>query len=299
MIVKIKLHKRPVYGGLLKYMLNDKARLFDKEKRSFAISHNLKGNSIAEWAKQFKANEQYRLRKRSDSVLISHEILSWHRDDAKHITLTKMEAMAREYIRQRNPKGMYVAVPHFDKNHYHIHICAAGIEFKTGKSLRLSKQDLLKLKNGIQQFQIEHFPELSKSVVEHGKRSKAISSEKEYQVKLRTGRESGKEHLISVLNSCYTKAKSKESFFQLLKQSGLTTYERGGKMTGVVHDNYKFRFSRLGFSEEQFEDLNRMEEREVGLKKARNKMPEKRIQRHVHETNSNSNHSRSYGFRGK
>jgi hypothetical protein len=69
-------------------------------------------------------------------------ILSWHWDDAKHITIAKMEEMAREYIRLRHPKGIFVAVPHFDKQHYHIHICATGIEFKTGKSLRLTKTEL-------------------------------------------------------------------------------------------------------------------------------------------------------------
>ena len=53
-----------------------------------------------------------------------------------------MEEMAREYIRLRHPKGIFVAVPHFDKQHYHIHICATGIEFKTGKSLRLTKTEL-------------------------------------------------------------------------------------------------------------------------------------------------------------
>src|SRR4051812_16608192 len=118
MIIKIKSHKRPVFEKVLKYMIHDKDRLFDKEGRSFAITHNLKGDNIDEWVRQYKANEEFRQRKRKDSVYLTHEILSWHREDAKHITLSKMESMAREYIRQRNRKGMYVAVPHFDREHY-------------------------------------------------------------------------------------------------------------------------------------------------------------------------------------
>lgn len=243
-------------------MINDKDRLYDKEGRSFAITHNLKGDSITAWVKQFQANEQKRQRKRSDSVYLTHEILSWHRDDAKNITLTKMEAMAREYIKQRNPRGLYVAVPHFDKEHYHIHICASGVD-KTGMSLRLPKCDLLKLKKDIQEYQIEKYPELSRSIVNHGKaREKsqaggAIKSENEYQFKLRTGRESEKELLIGMLKTCYKMAVSKDDFFQKLKECGLETYERSGKITGIIKENIKFRFNRLGFTEERIEELDK------------------------------------------
>lgn len=257
-------------------MLNDKDRLFDKDGKSFAITHNLKGNSIAEWEKQFKENETHRQRKRSDSVYLTHEILSWHRGDAKNITLAKMEAMAREYIKLRNPKGMYVAVPHFDKEHYHIHICASGIEYRTGKSLRLPKLELQKLKKDIQQYQLEHFPELSKSVVAHGKKEKSNSSDKEYQIKLRTGRETGKEQVLGILKTCYKKANSKENFFELLKASGLQTYTRSGNTTGVIHNNYKFRFHRLGFTEERFTELNKINLKNTEMQKIRGVKKENR-----------------------
>ncbi len=75
----------------------------------------------------------------------------------------------------------------FDKQHYHIHICASGIEYKTGKSLRLTKPELQKLKKDIQQFQMGRFPELSNSVVQHGKKLNFVLTDKEYPIKLRTG----------------------------------------------------------------------------------------------------------------
>lgn len=103
-------------------------------------------------------------------------------------------------IRQRNPNGLYVAVPHFDKNHYQIHICASGMD-KTGMSLRLPKADLQKLKKNIQQYQIDMFPELSKSIVNHGKKEKILLPEKEFQLKLRTGQETEKELLIGMLKT--------------------------------------------------------------------------------------------------
>jgi hypothetical protein len=252
-------------------MMHDKDRLFDKGGKSFVITHNLKGNRIDGWVKQLKENEIFRKRKRSDSVLLNHEILSWHKEDTKNISLEKMEAMAREYIQERNPNGIYVAVPHFDKNHYHIHICASGVEYRTGKSLRMSKAGFQKLKKDIQDYQVEHFPELSNSIVAHGNKEKTRLTEKEYQYKLRTGRLTEKELIIGMLQTCYKSAVSKDDFFKKLKECKLKTYDRSGKITGVLFGNHKFRFNRLGFTEETLEDLNKSILREKELKETRGK----------------------------
>ena len=171
-------------------MIHDKDRLFDKNGHSFVITHNIKGNSVEEWHEQFKNNEQYRKSKRINSIMLTHEILSWHKEDAKEISLNKLEDMAREYIQNRNPNGIYVAVPHFDKEHYHVHICASGIEFRTGNTMRLSKKNMQELKQKIQQYQIEKYPELSNSIVNHGnqKKNHTLPPEKEYQYQHRSGR---------------------------------------------------------------------------------------------------------------
>jgi len=271
MIIKIKSHKRQVFKQILEYMLNNKDRLFDEDQKSFLISHHLKGNSITEWEKQFKDNEQLRQRRRKDSVMLTHEILSWHKEDSKHITLDKMYEMAQEYIRQRNPNGMYVCVPHYDKDHFHIHICASGVEFKTGKSLRLSKQNLHKLKKDVQQYQIEHFPELSKSVVQHGKKRIAVYSQREYQMKLRTGRESNKDLISAMLKTCYKKANSIQTFYLLLKECGLKTYDRSGKTTGIIHGNMKYRFNKFGYTNERLNYLERSNIRNQELTTLRDK----------------------------
>lgn len=259
-------------------MIHDKDRLFDKSGKSFAITYNLKGNSIDEWVNQFRDNELCRQRKRTDSVLLTHEILSWHKDDAGNISLAKMEEMAREYIRQRNSNGIYVAVPHFDKGHYHIHICASGIEYKTGKSLRLAKPELQKLKKDIQQFQIERFPELSKSVVQHGRKDKSVFTDREYQIKLRTGRETDKEQLIGMLKTCYKKANSKETFFHIINEAGLKTYVRGGKISGVVFRNKKFRLKGIGFTQERLGELDKSFKRKNELNYLRKNSEKKNVE---------------------
>jgi hypothetical protein len=269
MIIKIKSHKRDAFKRILEYMISDRDRVVDQKGSTFLITHNLKGKSISNWVKQYQQNELLRTHKRKDSVRLTHEILSWHRKDAKNITLQKMEDMARAYIALRNHKGMYVIVPHFDKQHCHLHICASGVEYQTGKSMRLSKADLLKLKKDIQQYQKEKYPELSNSLENHGANYRNKTSDKEYQFILRTERQTDKEELLAIFNMCYKKAVSKESFLELLQNCNLKTYQRNEKITGVVFNGQKFRFNRLGFPNEKFENLEQRGIREKNLSEMR------------------------------
>ncbi len=252
-------------------MLNDENRLYDKGNRSFLITHNLRGKNIEKWVSQFKENEKFRKRKRKDSVILTHEIISFHKGDSENITIEKLGEIAREYIHKRNTKGIYLAVPHFDKKHYHIHICASGVEYRIGKSLRMSKAGFQKLKKDIQNYQVERYPELSKSLVAHDKKRKGRITEKEYQQKLRTGRATKKEQVIEIIESTLKTSKSKNEFYKKLKDSGLETYERSGKTTGVILDKIKFRFTRLGFTSERIEELNKSSQRGNELGEVRSK----------------------------
>jgi hypothetical protein len=279
MIIKIKSHKnKKSFHTLLDYMLHDKDRLFDVKGYSFTITHNLKGNSIAEWEKQFKDNEQNRQYKRVNSILLTHEIISFHKDDAKNISLNKLEDIAREYIQMRGINGMFLATPHFDKSHYHIHIAASGIEYKTGESMRLSKMSLQNLKKKIQQYQIEKYPELNKSLVNHEKKAYALS-DKEHKYKKRTGRATDKEQVIGKLKTSYKKAVSKDDFFELINVSGLPTYVRGGRISGVVFSERKFRLKTLGYTEERLQELDKTFKQTKELSGLREKTKEKIINR--------------------
>ncbi|MFA6922883.1 MAG: relaxase/mobilization nuclease domain-containing protein [Bacteroidales bacterium] len=278
MIIKIKSHKKPNFKKLINYLIHDKDRLFDSGK-SFEVLRNLKGYSIDEWVEQYKENEKLRQNKRSDSVILTHEIISFHKDDAKNISLDKLEDIARQYVRERG-NGMFIAVPHFDKEHFHIHICVSGVEYKTGKGMRLAKVDLQKFKKKIQQYQIEKYPELNKSIVNHGNGKKELAlSDKEYKFKERTGRASGKEKLKVMLNTCYKKANSKSEFYKNLKDSGLQAYIRGGRISGIVFNEKKYRLKTLGFTEEKLQGLDKSLGREKEISEIRKKSKEKIISR--------------------
>lgn len=280
MIVKIKTHKKPSFRKLLEYMLNDKDRLSDKDNRSFLITHNLRGKGIDTWVKQFQENELYRKHKRKNSVYVNHEILSWHKDDVKNMSADKMRDMVREYLTMRNPNGIYVAVPHFDRDHFHVHICSSAIQYRTGKSMRMSRQEFHELKKNIQQYQVEKFPELSKSVVEHGKkRSRRILTDQERHYKKRTGKQTKKDQLLEILNDCSAHAISREDFIARLKGCKLQTYERGGKVTGVIYEKRKYRFKRLGIDLGKFKIPEKENVREKDLRNVREKTKEKNVRR--------------------
>ncbi len=280
MIVKIKTHKKPSFRKLLEYMLNDKDRLSDKDNRSFLITHNMKGKGIDTWVKQFQYNETFRKHKRKNSVYVHHEILSWHRDDIKNISADKLRDMVREYLPMRNPNGMYVAVPHFDRDHFHVHICSSGIQYRNGKSMRMSRKEFAELKKNIQEYQIEKFPELSKSVVEHGKKkNRRILTDEEHHYTERTGKQTKKDELLSILNDCSAHATSMEDFFERMKENNLQPYERNGKITGVIYNKRKYRFKRLGIDLVQFKSLQKENSRENELQKLREKTKEKNVRR--------------------
>lgn len=239
-------------------MLGEKDRLMDTQGRSLLVTHNLRGKTIEGWVKQFKDNEKFRLRKRKNSVYLNHEIISFHRDSTKHLSIEKLEQLVREYFRLRG-NMLAVATAHYDRYHIHLHICTSAIEYRTGKSMRMSRAELVALKKSLQQFQQERFPELSKSVVQHGKGSKKRSSEKEIQYKLRTGKMSKREQVWQIVQGCQNQATSQEDFFALLKAQGMETYVRGGKIYGITKDGRKYRFQKLGVSIKSFSSIKQQE----------------------------------------
>ena len=239
--------------------MDKNAKVQNSEGQSFTIKHHLKGKEFHDWANQFKKNEQYRKHKRKNQNYLMHTIISFDKRD--DVSLEQMEDLANEFIRQQ-PSGIYLAVPHFDKEHRHIHLCCSAISYRSGKSLRLSKAEFQKLKQDLQNYQQEKYPELSYSVVQHGRKSKPLLTEKEYQFKRRNaGRETNKEQLIGILQTSYSNALSKSAFFENLSANDVSTYSRNGRLTGIKYKGRKFRFSRLGFDIEKLKTIDKSQNR--------------------------------------
>lgn len=277
MIVKLKSYKTPRYEKLLNYLIQDKDRTINTAGQSFLIQHNLKGDSIQEWVKHFEKNESYRQYRRKDNVMLFQEIVSFDKKDTPHLTLKKMETLARAYIQLRNPKGVFLIVPHFDRSHAHFHCLVSPLQYKSGKSLSMSKTEFQSLKQNLQSIQISLFPELSHSIVEHGRhKNLAIDSvNKTLQV---LNREKDKQQLLGMLKTCYKKSISKETFVNLAKESGIGTYRKNNDIGGVVYNRRKYSLNKLGFTQSRFEDLERMNQRMQELSEIRSRnIPEKEL----------------------
>ncbi len=166
MILKFKHRKTSSFRQLLNYMMSDKERA--SEQMPFITTQHVRGDDVNEWAKSFEENERLHGPVRKKGKKLLHEILSFHVKDKHWIDNQTLEDITREYLRLRSPRGLFVAVPHIDDDHQHVHVCGSPWEFGGQKSLRLSHKELVALKKQIQAYQQEKYPELVHSVVEHG-----------------------------------------------------------------------------------------------------------------------------------
>jgi hypothetical protein len=262
MIVKILTRHSPSYESLLKYILQEDKT---KDEKQITITHNIRSHDPKDWPREFIQNEAFRKYPRSNQIYLYHEILSFSsREDEKNVTPEMIEDISRQYINLRGNKGIYIGVPHRDKDHVHIHFCTSGLEYRNGKAFRLSKEDLHLVKTKLQEYHKEKYPQIDQSTVGHGK-GKAYVTDREWYATHKAQRTLHKETLKHHLKDAFSKAKTQNEFLALLREAGLHHYERNGKPTGIVFEDMKFRFTRLGMEKEQLYSLpiDKTEEQKV------------------------------------
>jgi len=233
MIIKSKARKSiKAVKQLLEYVMRGDALYRDENGKTLFIRNNIRGHSLSDWCKEFTVNEAKRARKMKGSNVVYHEILSWHELDREVITLSKLEAMAREYIRLRNPNALVLAVAHQDKGHVHIHFVISGVEKGSGQSLRISKEAFRDMKLSMEQYQRNKFPELEHSKVNHKQSQTKNPTDKEYRMKLK-GKTTEKEKLMADIELIQQTARTEEQFIEMLQDMGYKPYYRNGRFAGV------------------------------------------------------------------
>jgi len=265
MIIKIKAMKSPDFERLIRYIL-PKRHHRGKQHSMFIFKHNLKGNRVEDWVRQFEENESFRIHKRTGNTVLSHEIISFNAEDSPHIDVEMMKDFTKKYIEYRGLRGMYIAVPHFDTDNFHIHLCCSGVEYRTGKAMRLSHKEFQDLKIRMQEYQMQKYPQLQHSIVRHG-RGKTQQKDREYQAQKRSGQVSKRTQIKEKVQDISLRADSPDQFIDLLENQSLKPYYRSGKLTGVISNKRKYRFKTLGVRDEIeriFErDKKRNYEREI------------------------------------
>lgn len=249
MILKSLSRKTSSYKSLLDYM-------FKSEDASKTIlQKNMYGKSIPEWIQEFKYNEQNRIIKRINNNKILHDIISISKDDYKNITIAKMKDIGNKYLQLRGDNIIAVGALHMEKEHAHIHFMISPVEIYTGRSVRISKQRFKEIKQELQDYHREKYPELIHSIVDHDKKKQKIS-EREYQTVKRSKQHSIKEQYKKVLDQLIRKSSSNKDFYNHLKDQDFELYERKGILTGIVKGNKKYRFKTIGFDSSQLQKLD-------------------------------------------
>lgn len=220
----------------------------------FVLGENYDPKTLSQ---QFSFNEQFRKHKRSNSVHLIMDVLSFDKRSTSFLNNTKLKQIAKKYIALRAPRAICIVVAHQDKSHTHLHILFSAIEYRSGKSIRISKEQFKTIKLEMEEFQREKFPELYHSSINHNpsydKKRKLNLTQSEQQI-LNRGSISEKQSIATALEEAYRKATSKEDFFELAKVMNLNLYSRSGQIVGVLASR-KYRFKTLGYSPEIIELL--------------------------------------------
>ena len=268
MIIKSKSYKHiRSFTTVLEYLYKEQ-----EHNQNFMLTKFIKGvhPKMNEIQNQFLANEQLRINKRKNNVVLYMDILSFHPKDAELLNDEKLQQITLKYLSLRAPNSIALATVHrFEKEHTHLHICFSGVEYKTGKSIRISKEDFKeKVKLPMEQYQKENFPELMRSRIRHEKshqpNRKILDKINEIAPYNEIFLES--QQLFQITNKAFKECKNELDFYNIIQNSGLTLYSRNGKTIGVKTSTRKFRFKTLGFTPEILNAVEQITSYEERLK---------------------------------
>ncbi|MDZ4667534.1 MAG: relaxase/mobilization nuclease domain-containing protein, partial [bacterium] len=255
MFVKILSRKNPSFKQLAEYIIKDKV---PGNKAKDIIKHNIKGNTIDAIVKEFERNESFRKIHRSDSIKIFHEILSLSSNEEGYISDEVIVDLTKKYIELRGFKNVYLGAVHRDQSHVHSHLMVSALEYFTGKSVHITKSQLQDIKLELQKYHTLTYPELTESICNHGL-GKSWVTDRKYYEKNKHERARTKDSVQEKVKELFNQSKTFEDFLSSLRENGLHHYERGGNPTGIMVDETKIRFTRLGITKEEIEQLKQPE----------------------------------------
>lgn len=241
MVVKTMRWKTAAFAILLGYTFKGRS------PGDQVLYHNVLQPDFDGAINALEDNDQFlkplRSRKR---VHIYHEVIRWHADDAKHLTPPMLEAFAQAYIRLRADQSIVIATVHSEGDP-HIHFVISGCNLADGKTLtRMDNKRFKAIREGIEQFQQERYPQLSNSIVYLNKpeRKQTRNSgklEKKYQLNKRQQKQQKARQLV---HQCFQQAWTTDQFYDLLLEAGLELKRRkNGNISGIIYQGQAMRFS--------------------------------------------------------
>lgn len=265
MIVK-SLGRKSGTASIIRYLLKPE-KTIGKDKEPVIVRRNIRGKTEKAYVREFEAVQQLRINRRSNMNVCVHTVLSFNTLDASKVTNQAIRDISAKYMSLKGSGNLYLAVAHFNTGTFHIHIVESASNLK-GQTARISKAEFAELKKELTLYQERRFPELSHSLPEHGKKenqkNKTLTVAKPY-ISPRTL--SDKEAIKQCCDRIYTKSHSVKEFVAGIRDSGYEVYMRNGRVQGLVSNGLKHRFSKFGYTQEKFAELEQIEEKEVKLMK--------------------------------
>ena len=312
MIIKTlsTIKKQSSFKHLVRYVLTEEKEL---RKDGFLITHNIVSDDIEGIVDEFKENDDFRTNKRKNSVLLVHEAMSFHPSDTPYLTDEKLQAMAEKYIHIRGHKGLAIAKPHFEKDHWHIHFIFSSSEYKSNKLQRLDNKMYRSVRRKIEAYQLELCPETEKSIVHLNKPERKRRNKKEidqnkrkegeYHTRKR-GKRLDKDRLEKAIREMYLMSTDVDSFLKLINdQPELEYYFYRNKLAGVrygANKGRKYRFTTLGITKEMLQKLERGKSKEKkGHNLIASVLSEKRLQEQLKEARIEKQNKMLEGYRAK
>ncbi len=240
---------------VLRYSLKEKFNQI-KSDATVILKNHIRSTRVDDIIKEFKLNESYRIYHRKDNVKLFHDCLSFSPKNKGIITKAMLKDIAEKYIELRAKNVLSIIIHHAEKNHDHLHCVTAGVKLD-GYSSRISKQQFKHLKLELEKFQQEKFPELCASKINH--RIDRSQTKEQIIKAVQNVRETGKNKLLEILQNTFTAANSQQDFLQRLTEQNCLPYYRNDSIQGVMIEGRKFRFSKLGFDESKFKELDQRE----------------------------------------
>ncbi|SDW81553.1 Relaxase/Mobilisation nuclease domain-containing protein [Lutibacter oricola] len=132
-------------------------------------------NRVENMFTQFEQNNEKRRIKRKNANRIYHEIISFNKLDTDKLNSKNLKKLARYYAKIRSKNSLMVSALHSDKEHLHIHNVISAVEFETGKTVRLSRNDFKNVKVSLENWQEKNLG-LIHSKVNHDKKKRTVTS---------------------------------------------------------------------------------------------------------------------------
>lgn len=279
MIIKSLRHSQADSRYSLNYLFSG---ISDDLENRWLIFHNLtEGHDKKSIIREFNANAEllnkHHNRKRTFRY---HEVLAFSYENSKRLNRYNLQQIAHAYLKLRDPeqRAQAICVPHIEKNgHYHLHYLLTSnfIDSNRSSDMMMNNEQYYEIRREMERYILRTHPELHRDTlflpneeIEKLLPQKYLSERRLNQLEKPTKqRNTAKEKVAELIKEILKKSNSLEEFKQLVNaQLELQTYERAGKLTGIIQtkekSKKKYRFKTLGIDllEENFLALKRMQE---------------------------------------